>query len=228
MSSMKKIEQLLAQRAKNKGGWGQGIDRARWTSLQEFAGHHVLDVGCSGGAYVRQLRESGYVSHGTDLLEDPRWLNSGQRLFVVSDANRLPFPDNSFDTVIAFEVLEHIEDVAGVLREFKRVAQKNIIISVPNCDHSQEFVIAKIAYHHWVDPTHVQFFTQNTLASTLTQAGFSVQSITYVDPIYPELFVMQSWGVPFRLAVFLQRVFNRVPFRKKYHLGILATAVAKH
>lgn len=228
MNSTKKREQLLTQRARNLGGWGQGIDGARWEFIQKYAGHQVLDVGCSSGIYVHQLRESGYESYGADLLEDVRWLTNDQRPFVISDAGALPFPDNSFDTITCFEVLEHIEDVDRVLGEFRRVARKNIIISVPNCDHSREFVSAKIAYHHWIDPTHVQFFTQNTLASTLAQAGYSVQSMTQIDPIYPELFVMLSWRVPFRLAVFLQRVFNRVPLRKKYCLGILATASVEH
>ena len=52
---------------------------------------------------------------------------------IVADIRELPFPDNGFDVVMAFEVLEHIpfEDFAKALQELKRVSSKTVIISLP-------------------------------------------------------------------------------------------------
>jgi ubiquinone/menaquinone biosynthesis C-methylase UbiE len=47
-------------------------------------------------------------------------------------ASRLPWPDGSFDTVVAIHVLENgpAADVAGVLAEFRRVAQRNVFLRI--------------------------------------------------------------------------------------------------
>lgn len=52
---------------------------------------------------------------------------------VVGDILNLPFKDNSFDTVVAFEVLEHLpfENFDKALGELSRVSKKNVIISLP-------------------------------------------------------------------------------------------------
>jgi len=52
---------------------------------------------------------------------------------IVADIRNLPFKTNSFDTILACQILEHIpfEDVKKALSELKRVSKKNVIISIP-------------------------------------------------------------------------------------------------
>lgn len=50
---------------------------------------------------------------------------------VFADAARLPFPDGSFDLVLAMEVLEHLPEPERALSEIARVARRDIILSVP-------------------------------------------------------------------------------------------------
>jgi len=52
---------------------------------------------------------------------------------VVGDTRRLPFGNNSFDTVLCCQVLEHIplNDLSDALSEIRRVVKKTVIISVP-------------------------------------------------------------------------------------------------
>jgi SAM-dependent methyltransferase len=50
---------------------------------------------------------------------------------VQAAAEALPFKDNSFDTALMLEVLEHVEDVEAALKEALRVARR-VIISYPD------------------------------------------------------------------------------------------------
>ena len=81
----------------------------------------VLDVGC-GEAFLRPL-VPGYV--GCDIAGNPD-------VRVDLDKDSLPFAAQSFQTVICIDVLEHVEPLVGVFCELFRVAQENVIISLPN------------------------------------------------------------------------------------------------
>ncbi len=54
---------------------------------------------------------------------------------IFSDAKKLPFKSNSFDKVIASEVLEHIDNDMEVVKEVKRVLKpKGIFVHIPTMD----------------------------------------------------------------------------------------------
>jgi ubiquinone/menaquinone biosynthesis C-methylase UbiE len=80
----------------------------------------VLDLGCGKGRFARQVERAGYRVVGVDvssrMLEQSRGLNR-----VKASARRLPFDDSSFDAVFAIETLEHVRDIAEVVREARRV-----------------------------------------------------------------------------------------------------------
>ncbi len=60
-------------------------------------------------------------------------LNPELKPDIVADIRNLPFDDNSFDAVVAFEVLEHLpfEYFEKSLKEINRVTKKSAIISLP-------------------------------------------------------------------------------------------------
>ena len=98
-------------------------------------GERVLDLGCGEGRHVIAAYLEGEVqSVGVDLaLDDLRTTREkfqpfdagadGRRSFSLASATALslPFADNCFDKVICSEVLEHIPDYRGALREIQRV-----------------------------------------------------------------------------------------------------------
>lgn len=86
----------------------------------------VLEIGPGPGVVTRSLRDAGITVTTLDVAEDvhPN---------VVGFITSLPFADESFDTVLAAEVLEHIrtEDVGIAFKELARVACHSIVMSVP-------------------------------------------------------------------------------------------------
>lgn len=88
----------------------------------------VLEVGGGDGVLESYIKKNTGVSYtSVDIAED-------LKPDVVAPVDLLPFPDNSFDVVCAFEVLEHIpfEKFEKALGELLRVSKKWVIISIPH------------------------------------------------------------------------------------------------
>ncbi|MEM7530722.1 MAG: class I SAM-dependent methyltransferase [Chloroflexota bacterium] len=156
---VKNIE-LLKQAKETAGGWGH-LNQFRLETTLKFAGSSVLDLGCSSGLYVKHLAVNGYFACGLDILPDDAWAGNSSATgnFLVGDVCAIPFPSQSFDTIIAFETLEHIADIDLALQEIHRVSRQNIVISVPDCEIYPEYRNGGLVPFHWIDRTHRQFFT---------------------------------------------------------------------
>jgi ubiquinone/menaquinone biosynthesis C-methylase UbiE len=214
---------MAEERARQEGRWGR-IAADRWAAVDDHAGRRVLDVGCSDGAYVERLRAEGRTAFGLDLLRGDPWSGSPAP-FGVADATALPVTDGAVDTVIAFEVLEHVTDPGAALAEWRRVAGRNLVLSVPDCETPDEVREAGFTLHHWVDRTHVNFFTRTTLAAAATAAGWRVLEVRPIRPASPAYLLLRSLGLPKRLAGPVARVVTRIS-RRRYHLSLLLVAEA--
>ena len=64
-----------------------------------------------------------------------------ERRYVKGSARELPFPSQAFDTVTAFELLEHVREPDTVLDEFHRVCRQNAILTMPDCETPEEFYV---------------------------------------------------------------------------------------
>ena len=109
--------------------WGRR--RVEEVIKKEFAaipsGARVLDVGCGTGYHVSRLRQMGFdvvgIEPGKDLRETARANNPGVQI-DDGDIEAIPFPDGSFDAVLAIEVVRHlphsprrsIQEISRVLR----------------------------------------------------------------------------------------------------------------
>jgi len=96
----------------------------------------VLDVGGGHAQLAGPLAAAGHrvTVLGSDercrarIARDPR---NADISFVTGPLHRLPFPDNSFDTVIAIRLMAHVEDWRRLLGEMARVARSSLMIDLP-------------------------------------------------------------------------------------------------
>jgi SAM-dependent methyltransferase len=94
----------------------------------------VLDIGCGTGAMSQKLAPFGNVV-SADF--SPLALAFSKRRHLTrlcaADAMRLPFRDNSFDVIVALDILEHLRDDQAALCEFQRVLKPGgrVVATVP-------------------------------------------------------------------------------------------------
>ncbi|MCG6534180.1 MAG: methyltransferase domain-containing protein, partial [Syntrophales bacterium LBB04] len=111
------------------------------TSHIHVQGRKVLDVGCGSGGTGMSLAQYGAImtlfDMSPDSLELSKKLFHHQGLkgsFTEGNMFCLPFPDNSFDIVTSFGVLEHFqaEEIVRALKEMMRVSSGTVVTTVPN------------------------------------------------------------------------------------------------
>jgi ubiquinone/menaquinone biosynthesis C-methylase UbiE len=204
-----------------KKSWGH-INKERLKIIINHCGEKILDIGCGRGEYVDYLNKSGRFAVGIDLLDTLILQSKNKKNLMIGDGNLLPFKNGSFDTVLLFEVLEHVMDEKNVLIEASRVMKKNIILSVPYGPEPDIFEYTGVTWHHQTDPTHKRTYDEESLRITMKKAGFNVKKIMKINPIRPETLVLDSWYAPQRLALLIGHFFNKLPIRRKYYMTLVA------
>lgn len=95
----------------------------------------VLDVGVGRGYLVNMLQWSKKFEKvsGIDIIAHNQSKFAKGASVSIMDVREMQFPDNAFDTVICMEVLEHMpeNETARALSELRRVARKQLIVTVP-------------------------------------------------------------------------------------------------
>jgi SAM-dependent methyltransferase len=94
----------------------------------------ILNIGCSTGRSSEYLAKFGEVTSLEYDKECCDFTTKKTGLHIINGSiTELPFEDNSFDLVCAFDVVEHVEDHKKALEEMKRVAVTNgiLFITVP-------------------------------------------------------------------------------------------------
>jgi SAM-dependent methyltransferase len=101
-------------------------------------GQHAatLDTGTSTGTNLRMLRDLGFRNvSGLDLSDEAIAFCAEKGLGAVQkgDLNALPFADETFDLVLATDIIEHVDDDIGALRQLNRALKPggHLLVTVP-------------------------------------------------------------------------------------------------
>jgi SAM-dependent methyltransferase len=128
----------------------------------------VLEVGAGEGHVAVRVRDRYPAAQVVTFdLPDPALTGSWEAgRGVFGSADDLPFPDRTFDLVLAIEVLEHVPWPARVLAEMCRVAAGPLVASVPREPLWRVLNLARLKYVRQLGntPGHVQHWTKRGFA----------------------------------------------------------------
>ena len=123
-----------------------------------------LDIGCGIGDFLRYRPNT----IGVDINpETVNWCKNQGLDVHLMELDRLPFNEQSFDSVILDNVLEHIEDPESILLDIHRTLtnQGLLVVGVPGT----------LGYS--TDPDHKVFYTKEKLVETVTKYDFVVDDL---------------------------------------------------
>jgi SAM-dependent methyltransferase len=134
-------------------------------------GLRVLDLGCRTGALTQHYAEGNSVV-GVDVDRDAL-ARAVERLGIetiwADVEDELPVADESFDVVVAGELLEHLADPAAAVAKARRALKPGgrFVGSVPNAFRLKSRLRFAAGRHPESDPTHLQLFTPAALQALL-------------------------------------------------------------
>lgn len=147
-----------------------------WAAVQLVRCEPVLDVGGGDGLLLRMLRERGFkelmlVDLSPVAVE--RAKEAGFRAVVHDISEGLPFSNGTFGTATLCDVLEHVYDPAGLLREAARVASE-VVVVVPNFHYWRDraqMLVGRVPFQCKPRRGHVHWFNEQLLEEILSGAG---------------------------------------------------------
>lgn len=151
--------------------------------LQKQAGEiHLVDIGCSRGQFVAAAIAAGYRAEGVEpaprIAEAARAAGVPVRTGLLEDQH---FPDNSFDALTLFEVIEHLRTPLPLLAECRRILKPGGILLVSTANAESWTAAAMGAHWDYFDMErdggHISFYNPRSIAKVAANAGFEVARI---------------------------------------------------
>lgn len=155
----------------------------------------VLDVGCGAGGVGTAIRARADELVGIEM--DPGAAEVARRTYdsvlVGRVEERLDDAIGAFDTILLYDVIEHLLDPADVLRRLRAIAGPGALVhvSVPNARHFslvRDLVFRgtfgyELTGHR--DNTHLRWFTRGDLAALLEESGWRVERTAHAPLTRP-------------------------------------------
>jgi SAM-dependent methyltransferase len=141
----------------------------------------LLDIGCGTGAMSARLARWGrVVSADFSPLALKFSRKRGLKHLVGADAMRLPFASETFDALIAMDMLEHLPDDRAALCEFHRVLKPGgcVVATVPAYPH--------LWSEHDIALMHHRRYRRHEVAERFRAAGFRLEKLSHtMTMLYP-------------------------------------------
>ncbi len=140
----------------------------------------LLDVGCATGVFLDEARRAGFQEIGVDLLPSAvayarDRLGVDARLGVPEE---MGFSSGHFDAVSLFQIIEHVPDPAGLVREVARLLKPGgaLLLTTPD----RRGFLARLTGQRWFEyynEEHLTYFDKRSLSRLLTDGGFAIVNL---------------------------------------------------
>jgi len=185
----------------------------------------ILDYGCGQGGWIQLLSMTfpDAKIYGIDI-SDTAIVKARKRYpehaFSTFDGARAPFPDESFDLIFSFHVLEHVHDIEGSIRDISRITQKGgyacIIFPCGNKNSLEEKAVClmergkvpscdgRTVHFYEVPDGHLRRMTSEETISLFAKQGLKIVSECYSG----QFFGAVDWLCRSTWPEYINRVFR--------------------
>lgn len=193
--------------------------RSRETIISKIRGDglYILDIGCGGGWIAEHFTENkNYVVSLDISLKNPaealKKYPSEFHAAVVADAYNLPFRENSFDVIVASEVIEHLTEPDIFIAKWIRILKPGgkLIMLTP---YNEKIIYHTCVHCNHVTPAnaHLRSFNEKNIYGFLPGEGIRIITSKFNNKYFTKLRIYSFLGfLPFRLWFLLDKFVNEI------------------
>ena len=178
----------------------------------------MLEIGCASGSFLAHMAAQGWAVEGIEFGESAaaKARAAGFRVQVSSIESAVD-PDEPFDLVVGWMVVEHLHDPVAALTKLASWVAPGawLAISTPNAA-SLDFRLFRRAGYALQVPTHLYHFSPTTLSALLARSGWSVERVYHQRILGNYLgsigLLLEDLNAPRSLSEF----FKNLPARRGY------------
>ncbi|VVB86552.1 Ubiquinone biosynthesis O-methyltransferase [uncultured archaeon] len=159
------------------------VNRSKINKIKELKQHgRILDIGCGNGDFLSVFSPEEWELYGIE--PNPVGYNLTRRRTKINTLNETlagcKFPDNFFDVITLWHVLEHIYEPNEELKEIGRILKDDgiLVVSVPNIN-SLGFKLGKKHWLHLDSPRHLHHYNPETIDKIVNKNGFKIFKMTF-------------------------------------------------
>jgi SAM-dependent methyltransferase len=159
--------------------WGRQCD----TIAQHKKGGAILDIGCSSGGFLKAMKGGAWKLYGIEWeasTAEKAKAATGAEVFV-GEALDAPFPDESFDVITGFDLLEHVYHPRQFLAKVQQWLKPGgiVYVGLPNIDSWEAHMLGTYWYGLEL-PRHLSHFSPRSLRHVFNSLGF--QEVSLLTP----------------------------------------------
>ena len=162
--------------------------KLKWIEKEKSSKGKILDIGAGTGDFLMAARRQEWKVFGTEPNPDARKLAAKKGISL--EETTATFPDQSFDVITMWHVLEHVPDLNSQISELNRLLKPDgiLVIAVPNFK-SYDARKYKEFWAAYDVPRHLYHFSPSAIKEIFSINNFSltIQKGLFFDSFYVSL-----------------------------------------
>ncbi|MCQ2304294.1 MAG: class I SAM-dependent methyltransferase [Bacteroidales bacterium] len=178
----------------------------------------LLDIGCGVGDFLHYAEQNGWQCTGAEPSEDAASIAKKRikaEIMLPKDLEKLP--DESFDVITMWHVLEHVSDLQWQVNQLNRLLKKGgrLVIALPNF-RSYDAQYYKDKWAAYDVPRHLNHFSQDSIAK--------IFNINCLVKIPTQKLVWDAFYISFMSEKYRQK---SLPLLRGIYRGMISNLKAK-
>ena len=129
------------------------------------------------------MRERGFETHGLEISEtiaSHARERFGFDTVHIGPLEQAPYPDEHFDLITMWDVVEHVADPVSLLTRARELLAPGGLLVIETQDIDSRFArVLGPKWHHYKHEEHIYHFNPSTVETLLGQAGFRVDRLSH-------------------------------------------------